>query len=87
MEFGTELVAAEDKSLVALLGASPGASTGAFIALGVLERCFARELTESGWLPKLREIIPTYGIDLVQDADACRKTRVETAAILKVENI
>jgi malate dehydrogenase (quinone) len=87
LEFGTELVSAEDKSLVALLGASPGASTAAFIALGVLERCFASELTESDWLPKLKEIIPTYGIDLARDADACRKTRAETSAILKVENI
>ena len=87
LEFGTELVAAEDKSLVALLGASPGASTAAFIAVSVLEKCFASELTESGWLPKLKEIIPTYGIDLARDADACRKTRADTAAILKVENI
>jgi malate dehydrogenase (quinone) len=87
LEFGTELVAAEDKSLVALLGASPGASTAAFIAIGVLEKCFASELTGSGWLPKLKEIIPTYGIDLAQDAGACRKTRADTAAILKVENI
>src|SRR5215469_7183386 len=87
LEFGTELVAAEDKSLVALLGASPGASTAAFITVGVLEKCFARELSESGWLPKLKEIIPTYGVDLTRDGDACRKTRADTAAILKVENI
>src|ERR1700757_4999815 len=87
LEFGTELVAAEDKYLVALLGASPGASTAAFIAVSVLEKCFANELTESGWLPQLREIIPTYGIDLGRDADACRKTRTDTAAVLKVENI
>jgi malate dehydrogenase (quinone) len=32
LEFGTELVAAADCSLVALLGASPGASTAVFIA-------------------------------------------------------
>jgi Malate:quinone oxidoreductase (Mqo) len=38
--------------------------------------------TESGWLPKLKEIIPTFGIDLARDADACRKTRADTAAIL-----
>jgi malate dehydrogenase (quinone) len=87
LEFGTELVAAEDKSLVALLGASPGASTAAFITVGVLEKCFGSELTENGWLPKLREIMPTYGIDLAQDADACRRTRADTAAILKVDNI
>jgi malate dehydrogenase (quinone) len=35
LEFGTELVAAQDRSLVALLGASPGASAAAFIAIGV----------------------------------------------------
>jgi malate dehydrogenase (quinone) len=87
LEFGTELVAAEDKSLIGLLGASPGASTAAFIAVSVLEKCFANELTQSGWLPKLKEIIPTYGIDLAQDTDACRKTRADTAAVLKVENI
>jgi malate dehydrogenase (quinone) len=87
LEFGTELVAAEDKSLVALLGASPGASTAAAIAVGVIEKCFADELTESGWLPKLKRIIPTYGVDLTRDAEACLKSRAETARVLKVENI
>jgi malate dehydrogenase (quinone) len=87
LEFGTELVAAEDRSLVALLGASPGASTAASIAIGVLQKCFADQLTASAWLPGLKQIIPTYGIDLTQDADACRRTRADTAAILKIENI
>jgi malate dehydrogenase (quinone) len=87
LEFGTELVAARDKSIVALLGASPGASTAASIAVSVLEKCFSSELTEGGWLPKLKQIIPTYGIDLTLDAAATRKTRAETAPILKVENI
>jgi len=87
LEFGTELVTAADKSLVALLGASPGASTAAAIALGVLQKCFAGELTNNGWLPRLKQIIPTYGIDLTRDADACRTTRADTAAILRVENI
>jgi malate dehydrogenase (quinone) len=31
--------------------------------------------------------MPTYGIDLAQDADACRRTRADTAAALKIENI
>jgi malate dehydrogenase (quinone) len=87
LEFGTELVAAEDRSLVALLGASPGASTAAFIAIGVLQKCFADKLTESAWLPKLKQIIPTYGIDLKQDGEACRRIRAETAPVLKLENV
>ncbi|WP_454915585.1 malate dehydrogenase (quinone) [Xanthobacter sediminis] len=85
LEFGTELVAAEDRSLVALLGASPGASTAAFIGLGVLQKCFAAELTESAWLPKLKEIIPSYGISLIDDAATCDRIRADTAAALKLE--
>jgi malate dehydrogenase (quinone) len=87
LELGTELVAAADRSLVALLGASPGASTAAFIAIGVLEKCFPNELTATGWLPKLKEIIPSYGISLIEDAAFLRRVRADTAAVLKVENI
>jgi malate dehydrogenase (quinone) len=87
LELGTELVTAPDRSLVALLGASPGASTAAFIAISVLEKCFADELTSSFWLPKLKEIIPSYGISLIEDADFCNRVRADTAAVLKIENI
>jgi malate dehydrogenase (quinone) len=85
LEFGTELISAADKSLIALLGASPGASTAAFIATQVLERCFSDRLTEQDWLPKVREIFPTWGIDLAQDAEACLRTREETAPVLKLD--
>ena len=87
LEFGTELVVAADKSIVALLGASPGASTAAHIAVEVLQKCFGDELTDSAWLPRLKEVVPTYGIDLKTDAEACRKTRADTAAVLKIKNI
>jgi malate dehydrogenase (quinone) len=87
LEFGTELIAAADNSLVALLGASPGASTAPFIAQEVLEKCFKPHLTEDGWLPKLRQMIPTWGIDLTLDADACRQSRAATAPVLKLEQI
>ncbi|MGA2892004.1 MAG: malate dehydrogenase (quinone) [Xanthobacteraceae bacterium] len=87
LELGTEVVAAADRSLVALLGASPGASTAAFIAISVLEKCFPSELTADGWLPKLKEIIPSYGISLIDDADFLRHIRADTAATLKVDNI
>ena len=87
LEFGTEIVSAHDKSIVALLGASPGASTAAHIALGIIERCFGDRLTDEGWLPKLKEVIPTYGIDLKVDGDACRRTRAETAPVLRIETV
>jgi malate dehydrogenase (quinone) len=87
LEFGTELVAAADRSLVALLGASPGASTAVFIALGVLQKCFKDELTPNGWLPKLKEMIPSYGESLADDAALTRRIRAETAAVLHLENV
>jgi malate dehydrogenase (quinone) len=87
LEFGTELVPASDKSLVALLGASPGASTAAFIAMEVLQTCFADKLNDDEWLPALKRMIPTYGIDLKIDAEACRRSRADTARALQIENI
>jgi malate dehydrogenase (quinone) len=50
LEFGTELVSASARSIVAMLGASPGASTAAWIMLQVIERCFRDEpLSKVGW--------------------------------------
>jgi malate dehydrogenase (quinone) len=87
LEFGTELVVAEDKSIVALLGASPGASTAAFIAIGVLEKCFKDELTANRWLAKLKEIILSYGESLIEDAVLTRRVRADTAAVLQLDNV
>ena len=85
LRFGTELVAAEDRSVVALLGASPGASTAAAIAVEVLQTCFAGQLTPQAWLPRLRTILPSYGIDLRENAQACRASRSSTAAVLGIQ--
>jgi malate dehydrogenase (quinone) len=86
LEFGTELIGSADSSIVALLGASPGASTSAFIAFQVLEKCFKQELA-GGWRDRLKAIIPTYGIDLTKDAAACRDTRAKTAKVLRLTNV
>jgi malate dehydrogenase (quinone) len=80
-------VGAADRSLVALLGASPGASTAAFIAISVLQKCFGGELTAQAWLPKLKQMIPSYGISLIDDADFTRSIRSETARALKIEDV
>jgi hypothetical protein len=62
-------------------------STAAFIALNVLKKCFPDRLTGSGWLPKLKEIIPAYGVNLIEDAAACDRVRADTAPVLKIANI
>jgi malate dehydrogenase (quinone) len=87
LEFGTEIVPAEDRSLVALLGASPGASTAASIMIRVIELCFGSELSTGGWKDKLREIIPSYGHSLIDDAALTRQVRADTAAVLGLQNV
>src|SRR5262249_35745798 len=87
LEFGTELVPAADGSLVALLGASPGASTAVWISLNVIERCFQDKLKSGGWPTKLKEMIPSYGQSLIEDAALCRRVRAETASVLHLENV
>jgi len=66
---------------------SPGASTAAYIALHVLERCFASQLHHDGWLNKLKTIIPTFGTDLRQDVQACLDIRPKTASVLNLEYV
>ncbi|MBB6236198.1 malate dehydrogenase (quinone) [Pedobacter sp. AK013] len=86
LEFGTEVVSAADGSIAALLGASPGASTAVSIMLDLLSRCFADDLATEEWQEKIKEMIPTYGKSLAQDADLCRETRNRTSKVLKIEN-
>src|SRR5690606_6738824 len=81
LQFGTELVASADHSLVALLGASPGASTAVSIMLHVLEKCFADRLKPGDWLDRLQAMIPSYGHSLIEDAELCCKVRADTAAV------
>jgi malate dehydrogenase (quinone) len=64
-----------------------GGFPGAFIAISALQKYFADELTAFGWLPKLKEVIPSYGVLLIGDAKLLRSVRAETAKVLKVENI
>src|ERR1700756_5688150 len=87
LQFGTELVTASDSSIVAMLGASPGASTAVWIMLQVIERCFRNNLTSNGWANKLKELIPSYGQSLIENPALCQRVRTETAAILNINNI
>jgi len=87
LEFGTELVVASDRSIVAMLGASPGASTAVWIVVHVLERCFGDKLSSGGWLPKLKQMIPSYGQSLAENPALCRQLRADTAAVLHINDI
>ena len=87
LQFGTEIVGAADGSLVALLGASPGASTAVSIMVKVIEQSFGDEVKRGGWAAKLKAMIPWYGESLIDDAALQRRIRAETAAVLQLENV
>ncbi|TVT28139.1 malate dehydrogenase (quinone) [Salinicoccus cyprini] len=67
LQFGTEVITSEDGSVAALLGASPGASVSVDVMLDVMKRCFPQEFHE--WEDKIKEMIPSYGINLSEQPD------------------
>lgn len=81
LQFGTEIFVSKDKSITALLGASPGASTSPYTLLTLLEKAFP-EKTKSDWNPKLHEIIRSYQKDLREDAKLLDETRKYTSSVL-----
>jgi malate dehydrogenase (quinone) len=84
LEFGTEVITAADGSLAALLGASPGASVTVTAMLQVLEKCFAEEMASDAWKGKLKEMIPSYGKSLVNDAALLQQIRPSTLSTLRL---
>ncbi|WP_262363170.1 malate:quinone oxidoreductase [Paenibacillus tuaregi] len=80
LQFGTEVVSAADGSIAALLGASPGASTAVHVMLEVLEKCFPQHMNE--WKPKIKEMIPSYGVHLAQNAELFQEIHNATAQSL-----
>ena len=84
LEFGTEIVAAKDGTLAALLGASPGASTAVQAMIDVLERCFPERMASAQWQSRMKELVPSYGQSLVEDAELLKKVRERTLSTLNL---
>jgi malate dehydrogenase (quinone) len=70
VHYGTEVLTSEDRSIAALLGASPGASTSVHIILATIRTCLPHLITGESGLQAIRSIIPTYGTDLRPAAEA-----------------
>ncbi|MFL1998229.1 malate:quinone oxidoreductase [Lysinibacillus irui] len=76
LQFGTEVVSAADGSIAALLGASPGASTAVHVMLEVLNKCFPQHIKE--WEPKIKEMIPSYGLSLAENPELLKEINATT---------
>ncbi|MEH6964411.1 malate:quinone oxidoreductase [Priestia megaterium] len=80
LQFGTEVVSSADGSVAALLGASPGASTAVHVMLEVLEKCFPEHMKK--WESKIKEMIPSYGLSLVENPALFNEIHASTAQTL-----
>jgi malate dehydrogenase (quinone) len=79
--FGTEVFTSADRSVAALLGASPGASVSVNVALETIQTCLPHLLADAEALERMREMIPTFEHDLKQSDNAAlfEKTSREAA--------
>jgi malate dehydrogenase (quinone) len=80
LQFGTEVISAADGSIAALLGASPGASTAVHVMLKVIKNCFPQHIKE--WEPKIKEMIPSYGVSLMENPELLHEIHTSTAETL-----
>ncbi|EKY2036328.1 malate dehydrogenase (quinone) [Cronobacter sakazakii] len=84
LKLGTEIVTDQQKTLAALLGASPGASTAAPISINVIKQLFPEHFKSEAWQSKLREIVPSYGQKLNGNVALTQQVWDETAATLQL---
>ena len=83
LKFGTEIVASQDGSIAALLGASPGASTSVSAMINVLNKCFP-ELMKTQWNNTIKTMIPSFGEDF-NNPTLVEESRAKTNEVLKIK--
>lgn len=84
LKLGTEVVVDQQKTLSALLGASPGASTAAPITLNVLKQMFPEQFHSAEWQRRIHDIVPSYGQKLNGNVALTQQVWDDTAAALQL---
>jgi len=87
VHYGTEVITNSEKTISALLGASPGASTSVAIVLQVLENCFGEKLANPTIRARLAELIPSTEFDLSLPEKAERFRALHTQALRRLQLI
>ncbi|WP_367873229.1 malate dehydrogenase (quinone) [Luteolibacter sp. Populi] len=77
VHYGTEVITNEDRSISALLGASPGASVSVNIVLEVVKKCFGHLLETPEGRARMKEMIPTWDEDIKKPENAARFAEVD----------
>ncbi|MFV0261512.1 MAG: malate dehydrogenase (quinone) [Kluyvera sp.] len=84
LKLGTEVVVDQQRTISALLGASPGASTAAPITLNVIKQLFPEQFNSPEWQSKIRGIVPSFGQKLNGNAALTQQVWNDTAATLEL---
>ncbi|WP_311221406.1 MULTISPECIES: malate dehydrogenase (quinone) [unclassified Acidovorax] len=84
LQFGTEIVSDKDGTIAALLGASPGASTAPHIMINLMTKAFPQQMTDTGWKPRLQQIVPSYGRKMNETPALTNEIRRMTSSALNL---
>ncbi|WP_065647404.1 malate dehydrogenase (quinone) [Pantoea eucrina] len=84
LKLGTEIVTDQQKTVAALLGASPGASTAAPITLNVMKSLFPQQFASPEWQEKIRSIVPSFGQKLNGNTALTQQIWDNTASVLQL---
>jgi malate dehydrogenase (quinone) len=52
--------------------------------IDVLERCFSAQLNSENWQQKLKQLVPSYGESLIENAGLLKQVRQRTLTTLKL---
>ena len=87
VHYGTEVMTSADRSLSALLGASPGASVSVSIVLEVIKNCFPHLLSSDEGRARMTAMIPSYDeeLKLPQNANRYEQLRQKAAETLQLQ--
>jgi malate dehydrogenase (quinone) len=81
-QFGTEVVFGPNLNICGLLGASPGASTAVQVVFDIVQKAYSHRLDK--WKPKLKEMVPSFGIKLANDPQMAESVLQTTAKDLGI---
>ena len=70
VHYGTEVITNADRTISALLGASPGASVSVHIVLEVIKKCFPELLATEEGKARMKQMIPVHDIDIKKPENA-----------------
>ena len=70
VHYGTEVITNKERTISALLGASPGASVCVNIVLEVIQTCLPHLLNSEQGKARIKEVVPTFGRNAIQPENA-----------------